>query len=528
LLIGYLFYDTTINFNISFFAVLLVSQLKMAESDQNKKTFKSRFASAFKPKPAAGGRLRKQPPANYQIGYSASTNNLRDGQRGYIREPSIGGSTLQENDFSSTGASNSAHNSNSWGIDEQTGERDYTGLLHGLAHHESFDSLDSLSQRLYSADVYRKPGEAMIKSLPLPVWEQITSHLTPTDVANLAFSTKGFQKLLGPSPWIVLDLPENYQYKVEFLVGMDRFLPDHLLCFPCAKYHIRTKIGHERLKPNNVLNPLFSCPNSTNAANPPSRTRITTGNHMPFQFAQLIMRAHYYGPYYGIPWDSLARRYKDRDSEWMHQTRYYIHKNRLLLRVTSRTFAAPDLPVSAQRHLLYSREDYVPYFSVCDHWRDGELMNICKCALSHVVRPPRSVSAQLRQGPRIDLAARTANYFVTQCSLCRPMRRCPECPTEYLVELKLAEDKNDPINQFKQSLIVTRWSDLGDGKLPMKGPWAACMGQNGVKFDSYGAVGKRALSGIFESQFGVTIPGQTVLSLNPKKEKKGEAGHNWY
>ena len=480
----------------------------MAETSPRKRSFASRMANAFRPKSSARRLQKEPPPPEYTPGPLR-----RD-----TREKSIGGSTLKSQQSHTDGAEE-------WEIDEQTGERDFTGLLHGLAHHESFDSLDSLSQKVLGVQPYRPPGEPMIASLSPELWDQIAGHMNPTDVANLAYSSKTLLSRLGPAPWAALDNPENHQYKIKFLVGMDRFLPDYLLCFPCAQYHVRTQKGHETLKASRILNPLFSCPHATNVAYAPSRARLTTGHHLPFPFVQLAMRAHRFGPRYGISADTLSRRYKDRDSEWMHQTRYYIHKGRLLLRTVSRTFAPPGLPVSGQRHLLYSREDYFPYFSVCAHWRDGELMNICKCALEHVVKPRETVAQQLQKGPSIQFT-RNPNYFVTQCGKCRPMRRCPQCPTEYLIELKLAEDRTDPGNRFKLAIIVTRWSDLGDGRNPAEGTWAACNGE--VDIDSFETIGKRALSGIFESQSGVTIPGQTILNLNPKMEKKGEAGHNWY
>ena len=111
------------------------------------------------------------------------------------------------------------------------------------------------------------------------------------------------------------------------------------------------------------------------------------------------------------------------------------------------------------------------------------------------------------------------------------MRRCPECPTEYLIELKLEEDRmeTNPSHKFKQCLVVTRWSDLGNGRSPEKGEWAAVCGKNEVSYESFNMMGRRALSGTFESfQAGVTIPGQRILSLNPKGEKLGEKGHGWY
>lgn len=108
------------------------------------------------------------------------------------------------------------------------------------------------------------------------------------------------------------------------------------------------------------------------------------------------------------------------------------------------------------------------------------------------------------------------------------MRRCPECPTEYLVELKLEEDRADPnpLQRFKQAIVVTRWSDIGDGSSPFEGEWAAINGKG--DFDSFNKMGRRAIAGIFESQSGVTIPGQRIMSLNPNGDKLGEEGHNWY
>lgn len=82
------------------------------------------------------------------------------------------------------------------------------------------------------------------------------------------------------------------------------------------------------------------------------------------------------------------------------------------------------------------------------------------------------------------------------------------------------------MHRFKQAIVVTRWSDLGDGTTPLDEEWAAV---NGVgDYDSFGKMGRRAIAGIFESQSGVTIPGQRILSVNPNGGKLGEEGHNWY
>ncbi|KAH8602103.1 hypothetical protein B0O99DRAFT_666802 [Bisporella sp. PMI_857] len=416
----------------------------------------------------------------------------------------------------------------------QTGELwDEAEMLHSLLRRDSHDSLDSLNKikrmRSEIPDSKRKPGEAIVASLPPPIWEHITSHMTPTDTANLALSSKTLLSRLGNKAFLALNYIKNdaqaLQYKIDFLLPMDKYLPDHLFCFPCIIYHRRIQKGSERLRPKDVLNPIYTCPNTKFQ----SRHRLTQTYDLPFTFVQLAFRAYKYGPSYGIPLESLSKRYKSRDSEWSHQTRYYFHKSHLLLRVTSKVFAIGGLPPAGLRNFLYSREDYTPFFSVCAHWRDGELMNLCKCALSHMPAPQSSIAQQLRAGPKISTQRlKSDRDFVSLCSDCKPMRRCPDCPTEYLIEIKLEEDRTDPdpIKRFKQCMVVTRWSDLGDGTDPTKGEWAACNGE--ARYDSFKHIGRRALAGIFESQNGVSIPGQTILSLNPKGERKGEEGHNWY
>jgi hypothetical protein len=153
-------------------------------------------------------------------------------------------------------------------------------------------------------------------------------------------------------------------------------------------------------------------------------------------------------------------------------------------------------------------------------------MNLVKCALSHIPLPPASLSSQLQNGPAFKLQ-KAVPTLVTLCKECRPMRRCPDCPSEYLIELRFSEDTQelDPNKRFKQAISVTRWTDLGDGRM-LGGEWEAINGGEG--YDSFAHVGKRGISGIFESQSGVTLPGQRMLSLNPRGERLGEEGHNWY
>ncbi|KIW66934.1 hypothetical protein PV04_06216 [Phialophora macrospora] len=416
-----------------------------------------------------------------------------------------------------------------WDRDAQTGERkDHTEMLHSLTQRGSAESLADKVQAMFRG-IPPQPAADFFARFPTGIWARVVESLGPSDKASLAFSCKPFRDLLGTEIWTDLNTAENRDAKTEFLGRLDEHLPDHLLCFPCGIYHVRSQKGQEMLRPTNVSNPVFNCPNVYNIENKVSRHRITVGRGLPFPFVQLVLRAQKYSQEHGIPIDSMSRRYKDRDGEWTHQTRYAAVNGHLLVRVISSAFATPALPPAGLRKLLYSPGDnYNPYFSVCSHWRDGNLMPAVKCALSHIPKPPEG-------GGIAGTTAKVQYHFhrphpiITLCSECRPMRRCPECPTEYLIEMRVQEDRSDPDprKMFKHAIVVTRWSDLGDGSSPKSPEWAACNGE--AEYDSFTALGRRAISGTFESQFTVDhIPGQKMVSMNPNKIKLGEKGHDWY
>ncbi|KAJ5709692.1 hypothetical protein N7493_009983 [Penicillium malachiteum] len=414
-------------------------------------------------------------------------------------------------------------------LDSQLGERqDYTAIIHTLG---ILDPEDTYSAALMDRE-NRPPGEEDITKVPPDVWILIASFLTPSDAASLTIASITLYRRLGPRYLSILQAPQNLSEKLTFLTRIDYSLPHHLLCFPCGRYHRRTAEGTERLKPAHVVNPLFECPEVLNILNPPPRTRITPGRILPFSFVQLLLRAHRFGPKYGIQPESMARRWT-RDG-WTYTSRFLIHEGRLLMRVTSQTFADPALPPSAQRLLLHSREDYWPYFSACAHWRDGELMPACRCALEHIPHPRATGGLQGLEHKVKDTWQKRVfdpNALTTLCGFCRPMRRCPECPTEYLIEVKLTEDKMDPRGlRFRQAIVVTRWSDLGDGTSPEGLEWAAVNGKS-EDYDSFTHrnYAKRGIASWFEAAFTAdTLPGQRVISLNPKRKKLGEKGHDWY
>jgi hypothetical protein len=493
--------------------------LSTNSSSKNTRSLKDKLRSAF-------GR-KSVDDTNAPRRKSSAGESVKSGRKSLTRASIDSNNTNQNPAFKTQAERIREQRENGPKIDKQTGERlDQTQILHSLAH-ESFDTVTEVLKR-YELDPNRAAGEAHVASLDKKLWGRIMEELSLVDCACLALSSKVMLERVGPAALENIRLPDHAEDRMQLLHRLEDELPNHLFCFVCNRYHLRTMKGEEKLKPASVLNPLFVCPHATNNLMPQPRLRIATGRTLPYNFVQLALKGKKYGLDYGIEATTMARLWREQyEPRWIHSSRYFVFKGHLLMRVQSTCFTKPGLTPAGERMLLYSREDYQPYFSVCAHWRDGLLMSICKCALSHLPVPPEK---SLQEG-LAKVAGRRVSHgaIITLCSTCRPMRRCPACPTEYLVEVKLAEDRSekDPNLLFKHAIVVTRWSDLGDGSSPTNPEWAAVTGAL-EDYDSLSTIGTRAISGTFESQTADTGPGQRILNLNPNDEHKGEDGHDWY
>ncbi|PQE07937.1 F-box domain protein [Rutstroemia sp. NJR-2017a WRK4] len=142
-------------------------------------TFTSRLFNALRPK-ASRKKLRKDPPSDPQGSARSRSQGRATGAR-------------QDHGFD---------HSFSYAVDEQTGERrDDTALLHGLAHHGSFDTIN---ETYHADESLRPPGEPIIASLSARLWGRIVEYLSPCDAANLALSSKTLLQRSSWCPWIVI------------------------------------------------------------------------------------------------------------------------------------------------------------------------------------------------------------------------------------------------------------------------------------------------------------------------------------
>jgi hypothetical protein len=428
-----------------------------------------------------------------------------------------------------------------------------------------------------------------VSNLPSEVWRNIATYLDPVEAGNLALANRTFRLKLG-SFHTHLSIPQHKHDRIASMLDSDKEYPAYLFCFVCTKYHVRKDPGREKLPTSNLIE-VFNCPNARNM--PAPRLRLTDKRVLPYSFVQLMMRHHLYGESYGVSPESLTRRWTDSESGWTHAVRFVIvpypwidpsdpldmasgsdtlaekaidpaeQKYHVLMRVHSSRFAPSDLTESEERLFLYSRNDYAPYFSCCAHW-NGPLLPLAKCALRHVPAPAIPIHEQLAKGPKISLGKRNASQMAILCGNCRPLRRCSECPTEYLMNIKLVEDRRGSgagvglggrvgIGQstgkgFAHAMSITRWSDLGDGSNPwMSQEWAAIVGRDGTgvggrieadgsythgrggqrRFGSVGSIGDRRPSAVPAEEASSSTAAATAvnLGLNVEHERYDSFNH---
>lgn len=338
--------------------------------------------------------------------------------------------------------------------------------------------------------------------------------------------------------------PASQSSTVSKTNQFDRTLPYHLFCFNCCTYHARLRPGLETLSPSWITTPVFACP--TLKTLPTPRLAVTPSRKLPFTLPQLLARATRLDSLaHGIHMSALSKTWVDiaegfeasPDIEneggsfisydgadggpigWRHRTQLRTHHGHVLLRVSS-THVLPQrlLSTSEINRLLITRSNYEPYFSTCQHWHTagpvGPLLSLAKCAIGHAQAP--HIKDSKNDGNNVDKRGKARKTVIptadskgvpltgvgskvtSQCAECRPLRRCEDCGTEYLIQLRVQQDKTRrkssaasagsngaaaspaaALPKFRPYLSVTRYSDLGPCVRPDEAQWRSVAGDDG-------------------------------------------------
>lgn len=287
-----------------------------------------------------------------------------------------------------------------------------------------------------------EPEPNIFNKLPPELWLDIIEFLSPASAASLTYTYRWMYNQYGERPCSILKLPGHEQDKLELLSYLDADLPKHRLCHPCAIFHRRKSLRAEQKEVKaNYRGCWIGCERRA------GQTKLGTGYSLTWPSIRSVMRACRFGPEYGMPLDVLARVWENDDG-WKHRAEPSIVNGRLLMKVQS------ALPVDWATESIFKNR----ISDIMRHSWLGCLQEMVKCALRHI---------------RSD-----ESYTIGDC-LCKGLRRCPKCPTEYMIETKRTSNISGDMRQSMEArgvqhvLIVTKWMDYGEGKSPLSPEWQA-------------------------------------------------------
>ncbi len=348
-------------------------------------------------------------------------------------------------------------------------------------------------QKGSSNDELQGSEHSAMRRLPNELWSLVASNLDPLSAAVLKTSCKFMYHAIDRQFWDALDEDENRGERLLFLIRMDRLFPDHVLCSSCLFFHPRGGLATNwKSEPTyQSFRTRLRCREETLVA------RMQDTFDIPWRLVQLVLRAHYVSPEYGLSEGVLH--HKSRSSTCHQVSTPRIVDNRLLLKIESL------MPVETSARST-SMEDFKAFASIprCQHLQNiSSIETACHCGLSKI--PPRY--------------SRRHSYRYSS-----ELYRCPNCPSEYMVTIRPASTYGPAINEgFRWDgsghyiLAATCWLDLGEGRKPGRGfeklaarlAWSL-YNRNGPP---YYLGGRPTIRSRYESREGKELPDETVVPV---------------
>lgn len=284
-----------------------------------------------------------------------------------------------------------------------------------------------------------------IEQLPPEIFGEIGKDLKVVDVLCFSSTSRTVKQKLD------LDLPRlqrqiTLPHELEYKLRLEKDRPDWILCATCG-------ILHRRLRNDALLGSVatMSRPERACASSFSGYLDVTFGYHhyrLWREVFDLVLRAHEYGPEYGLPLSSLN--YRCDMANYGHSRTHVrvectpkIVKSRLFLKI--HFFVTVDF-----RRPLWHQIDNQARIHLCRHLG----------------------------APHLDRSKETC--FVTHvdhedCARCREVWGCRKCATEGAV--KIVRAHSDQIG----TLEIIAWKDLGSRGCPLTQPW---IGHTSIRWDN--------------------------------------------
>lgn len=291
-----------------------------------------------------------------------------------------------------------------------------------------------------NAKLHKQPHFSYLEGLPVELLQAIAACLPLSAAASFALCNKYICYVVGHQYWHHLrSQPLEYE---RFLGLLEKDMPNHWLCFPCLRFHLKPKF-HPSYQYNHAK-PGWRCPQSSD--------HLASSKHAPYSWplfwisnlmVRMAMNRHLFGSKHGKPLDIFFNQHP-RDyfqGGWGEiSSKACIVANELYVRCQY------CIAIPSSKDFGYIR----PY-DICPHIGSKDPKNptgpIIKCLLNH---------------------RNTAS-----CEQCRDLIQCRFCVTEFQIQ----------ISRFGATghvLEITYWKNLGAGRRSDDPIWVQHLGIPGT------------------------------------------------
>jgi len=253
------------------------------------------------------------------------------------------------------------------------------------------------------------PTVSHLESLPPAITSYLFSQLPPSTLAVLSLTSQTLRRKISKpiDPFFVLNKKGMEYERAKFLVtALDRFYPEHLICYACGVFHARWKVEITKWRKKCRKVPAVPCKHAE------SQLMSEFMSHRrPFSWLAVYetMRSHRHSPDLGSKKLHFTCEAPTEFRWWHDSLTIFVH-GRLLLR--DRWYQPVNLQENLTQQLGY---DDTRLF--CPH--SGELFNGLHMreafhgAVNHV-RKPENI----------------------HCGFTYKRHRCPICPTEITIDIQ--------------------------------------------------------------------------------------------
>lgn len=272
-----------------------------------------------------------------------------------------------------------------------------------------------------------KPSSALL-DLPVEMMQYIASFLPTGSAAALALCNHSSSRTLGTQYWEKLRKVQPRE-REEFLLMLERDLPDFLFCHRCAKLHLPDDRRTGAI-PRKEERPCFQADFWTG-------TYRYFHHGFRFEHVQMIMKRHRLG----LDISAHLHRLSITETGYRQKHNYQFSMEARVISGELLVRAQHWMLIPAGHNIEMPRIDFA---YLCPHLespvKEDYLWKLLRCTMDHL------------------------NSKEDSCPTCTGLKQCRFCLTEFQIDVK-------DFGTQGTAIVITRWLDLGIGETPTDPKW---------------------------------------------------------